>query len=108
MSSNSEKAAYTREWRRKTGDPRNRLTEKARRAAHRRLAAAYPAQFDELVRAECEARGIPPIGEVPSGRPPRPRAECSVDGCDDEARARGLCDRHYSQAKRAGLFHTGV
>ena len=29
---------------------------------------------------------------------------CRVDDCDEPARARGLCDRHYSRARRRADF----
>jgi hypothetical protein len=32
-----------------------------------------------------------------------PVAQCSVDGCEKQAKTRGLCMTHYSAARRAGL-----
>lgn len=34
------------------------------------------------------------------GRPPKPKEPCKIEGCPDNARARGLCDTHYRQVLR--------
>lgn len=34
--------------------------------------------------------------------PPRPRRICSVEGCERDTDARGLCQRHYNQWWRTG------
>lgn len=35
-------------------------------------------------------------------------ADCSIDGCDNQARKRGLCDKHYLKAKRSGTLESFV
>lgn len=38
----------------------------------------------------------------------RSRAACTIRGCDRLARAKGLCDRHYQQARKAREADLGV
>ena len=37
-----------------------------------------------------------------AARPPKPPRLCSIDGCDTEHTARGLCSKHYQQAHKNG------
>lgn len=41
-----------------------------------------------------------PLGSV--GRP-RSEGGCLIEGCDGVVRSRGLCQRHYSKARRAAV-----
>jgi hypothetical protein len=49
-----------------------------------------------------QARALSARGraEVPRGRPKGEPKECARRGCGEPARARGLCVRHYQQARR--------
>lgn len=39
--------------------------------------------------------------QAPRRKPePKPKSRCSVPGCEGTVRAKGLCGKHYMQAKR--------
>lgn len=51
---------------------RQRALQKARDRAAILLARRYPAEFRQLMLAECESLGIDPPGSIPVGRKPKP------------------------------------
>lgn len=80
----------------------------ARRSADDALAIAQRAVQQAAVAAataESAADGARALTKAPAPIAPAPAASdrCSVSGCDEPRRAKGMCARHYQQAKRGRL-----
>lgn len=69
----SDRAAYMAKYRAEHPDvyERHKLGAAARDAALERLANRYRPLFEALVNEERERRGLPPVGYLPRGRPPK-------------------------------------
>ncbi len=50
-------------------------------------------------------RGRPP--KAPAGPVP-PERQCQAEGCEREARSKGLCSAHYQQERRKALQKSGA
>lgn len=62
-------AAKMREYRAKTGDENGKRERQSRNRAYRVVARMHPDEFAAILDAEREKVGLPPVGQLPVGRP---------------------------------------